>query len=181
MQRVVQVAIALEHVVIHIRERFGKGGASAGPLMICVGVAVDLFSDSVMTGASSTISFQLALLLALDQVAGDLPDGMATTASVRNASVQRSERLLIDASFAIPIPILPGTLASFLGLHGRAKISQLTLLAFTAGILLTAAVEEMVTKAHEAWGDEDKGGVWYSLALAAGFALVALLSQLFES
>ena len=33
----------------------------------------------------------------------------------------------------------------------------------------------------QAWSDKDKGGAWNSLALAAGFALFALLSQLFES
>lgn len=172
-------AMALGHVVGHIRERFSKGGTSAGPWMIYVGVAVDLFSDGVMIGTGSTISFQLALLLALGQVAGDLPEGVAMIASFRNAGVKRSKRLLLAASFAIPI--LLGTLVSFLGLRGRAEIWQLTLLAFTAGILLTVAVDEMVTQAHEAWSDEDTGGASNSLALAAGFALFALLSQLFES
>lgn len=70
-------------------------------------------------------------------------------------------------------------LPSFLGLRDRAEIWQLTLQVVTGGILLTVAVEQMVAQAHEAWGNEDKGGARNSPALATGFALFALLSQLF--
>lgn len=169
--------MALEHLIGHIRERFG-GGGSGGPWMIYFGVAVDLFSDGVMIGTGSAVSLSLALLLALGQVAGNIPEGMATIASFRAAGVTRGKRILIAATF-LP-PILAGALLSFQLLRGREEIWQLTLLAFTAGILVTVAVEEMASQAHEAWSDEGRGGAWNSLALAGGFALFALPSQLFE-
>lgn len=49
------------------------------------------------------------------------------------------------------------------------------MLAFTAGILITVAIEEMVTQAHRmrATGEEC---AWESLGLVGGFALFVLLS-----
>ena len=52
---------------------------------------------------------------------------------------------------------------------------KLGLLAFTAGILLTVAVEEIVVEAHE---EEDSR--WASLFMVGGFALFALLASHFE-
>lgn len=78
------------------------------------------------------------------------------------------------------LPILAGALPGFQLLRSREEIWQLTLLASTAGILITVAVEKMVSQAHEAYSDEDRGGAWKGLALAGRFALFALMSQLFE-
>ena len=50
------------------------------------------------------------------------------------------------------------------------------LLAFTAGILLTVAVEEIVGEAHETVEDSR----WDSLVLVGGFALFALIAAYFE-
>lgn len=51
---------------------------------------------------------------------------------------------------------------------------KLSLLALTAGILLTVAVEEMVVQAHQT---EDSR--WDALMLVAGFALFALIAVYF--
>ena len=73
----------------------------------------------------------------------------------------RCRRLLLTASFA---------------LRGQPEVYKLGLLAFTAGILLTVAVEEIVVEAHR---EED--GRTASLVLVGGFALLIALGELLEA
>lgn len=55
--------------------------------------------------------------------------------------------------------------------RGQPEAVKLGLLAFTAGILMTVTIEEIVPEAHE---QEDSR--WATLCLIGGFALFALLS-----
>ena len=59
-------------------------------------------------------------------------------------------------------------------MRGLPDIYKVSLLALTAGVLLTVAVEEMVAQAHQT---EDTR--WDSLALVGGFALFALVAVYF--
>ena len=70
---------------------------------IYFGVAVDLFSDGVMIGTGSTIDFGLGLLLALGQTPADIPEGFATIATFKDREISRPKRILLSASFVIPI------------------------------------------------------------------------------
>jgi ZIP family zinc transporter len=137
--------------------------------MIYVGVAVDLFSDGVLVGTGSTLAIGLGLLLAVGQVPADVPEGFATIASFKRAGVARKKRILLAASFALPI--LVGATLGYWAVRDAPDIYKLSLLAFTAGILLTVAVEEMVTQAHQT---EDTR--LDSLLLVGGFALFALIA-----
>lgn len=166
-------AVGLDVLVGFIRGRFGGGSGGGGAWMIYMGVAVDLFSDGLLIGTGSTIGLGLGLLLALGQVPADVPEGFATIASFKKQGVPRRKRILLSASFALPI-VLAATLG-YWAVRGAPEIYKLSLLAFTAGILLTVAVEEMVTQAHET---EDAR--WDSLLLVAGFALFALITVYFE-
>ncbi len=132
-------------------------------------VAVDLFSDGVIIGTGSTIAFGLGLLLALGQVPADIPEGFATIATFRAQGVARRTRMLLAASFTVPIVL--GATIGYWVVRGQPEGFKLGLLAFTAGILLTVAIEEMVTEAHE--GEEPRLA---SIFLVGGFALFALLS-----
>ena len=161
---------------VRLRSRTGtaESGAEAGSWAIYFGVAVDLFSDGVMIGAGSTISPSLGLLLALGQVPADIPEGFATIATFKAQGMTRRRRLLLAASFAIPI--LLGATISYFALRGQAEVYKLGLLAFTAGILLTVAVEEIVVEAHR----EEDGRV-ASLFLVGGFALFVALGEFLEA
>ena len=150
------------------------GNSTAGAWMIYVAVAVDLFSDGLLIGVGSSLSFSLALLLALGQVTADIPEGFATIANFKDKGVPRGKRLLLAASFVIPITI--GALLSYFLLRDASEASQLTALAFTAGILLVAAVEEIIGEAHGAAGDT-KGSTF---AISAGFVLFALIASYLE-
>lgn len=161
---------------VRLRSRTGsaEAGAEAGPWSIYFGVAVDLFSDGVMIGAGSTISPALGLLLSLGQVPADIPEGFATIATFKAQGMPRRRRLLLAASFTIPIVL--GATISYFALRGRPDIYKLGLLAFTAGILLIVAVEEMVVEAH---GEDDSRLA--SLFLVGGFALFVALGEFLEA
>ena len=72
-------------------------------------------------------------------------------------------------TFAVPIPL--GALIGYFGVRNAADIVKLSLLAFTAGILLTIVVEEIIPEAHE-----DGEARLAALAFIGGFALFALIS-----
>jgi ZIP family zinc transporter len=165
-------AVGLDTSVEYVRGRFGGGAADAGPWMIYLGVSVDLFSDGVLIGAGSTLSLGLGLLLALGQVPADVPEGFATIATFRREGLPRRRRLLLAASLAVPIVL--GATRSYWAVRDLPEIYKVSLLALTAGVLLTVAVEEMVGQAHET---EDSR--WDSLALVGGFALFALVAVYF--
>ena len=162
--------IAVDAGIDITRKRLGASGESAGPWAIFFGVSVDLFSDGVMIGAGSTLSLGLGLLLALGQVPADIPEGFATLASFRNKGTPRARRLLFSAAFAIPIFL--GTTIGYWAVRGQPEAVKLGLLAFTAGILMTVTIEEIVPEAHE-----QKDSRWATLCLIGGFALFALLSS----
>ena len=147
---------------------------SAGAWMIYAAVSVDLFSDGLLIGTGSSLSFQLALVLAIGQVTADIPEGFAAVANFKDKGLPRSKRLLLSASFAIPI--VAAALVSYFLLRGQSAVVQLTVLAFIAGLLLVAATEEIIGEAHEAAGDTKAS----ALALVGGFVLFALVSSYFE-
>jgi ZIP family zinc transporter len=146
------------------RERAGlEGGRLNRPWLVYLAVAVDLLSDGVMVGVASTIAPQLALLLAVGQVAADVPEGFATVATLRRANVPRRARLLLGTGFALPV--LAGATAGFLAGRGVSDGLKAGLLVFTAGVLVTATIEEIVPEAHQ--GKESR---WNTLCFVAGFA-----------
>lgn len=148
---------AIDLVQIRVACRAG-GDVDASPWAIYFGVAVDLFSDGVIIGTGSVIDPALGLLLALGQVPADIPEGFATIAAFKNKGVGRARRILLSLSFAVPI--LLGTTIGYWAVRGQPDAVKLGLLAFTAGILLTVAVEEIVVEAHQ---EEDSR--WASLFL----------------
>ncbi len=165
--------IAIDHVIGLVKTRLVTTSTSAGPWTIYFGVAVDLFSDGVMIGTSSAIAMNLALLLALGQVPADIPEGFATIATCKKQNVSRRLRLLLAASFALPIFL--GTTIGYWAVRNQPVIVKLALLAFTAGILLTVVVGEIMPEAHE-----DGEAQLAALMLVGGFALFALITTYLE-
>lgn len=150
-----------------------REGREGGAWAIYTAAAIDPFGDGLLIGASSSISFELALILALGQVTADIPEGFATIATFRDNSVARSKRLLLALSFTAPV--LVGALVSYFLLRGQAEVYQLTALAFIAGMLLVAAAEEIMTAAHEVYPPAKLS----SLALIGGFGLFAAVASYF--
>ena len=152
----------------------GREGRQGGAWSIYTAVAIDLFGDGLLIGASSSISFDLALILALGQVTADIPEGFAAIATFRDEGVPRTKRLLLAISFTAPV--LVGALVSYFFLRDQSEAYQLTALAFIAGMLLVAAAEEIMTEAHEVYPPSKLS----SLAVIGGFGLFALVASYFE-
>jgi ZIP family zinc transporter len=165
-------SVLLERMIDAVRDWLG-GQAGTGAWMVYAAVAVDLFSDGLMIGAGSVVSFGLALLLAVGQVTADVPEGFAAIANFKDKGVSRGRRLLLSASFVLP-SLLGASLGYWL-LRGAPPAVQQAALAFTAGLLLVAAIEDMITEAHEAAADSR----WSALSLVGGFALFTLVSAYF--
>ena len=161
--------VVIDQVIALVRSRSGAEESSAGPWVIFFGVAVDLFSDGVMIGTGTSVGLALGLLLALGQVPADIPEGFATMATFKRQGFTRRIRLLLTAALAVPI--LAGATIGYWAVQGQPELVKLSLLAFTAGILTTVVVEEIVPQAHQ-----DGESRLAALILVGGFALFALLS-----
>ncbi|BAU49697.1 peptidoglycan-binding protein [Sulfurifustis variabilis] len=165
----------LEKGVGIVRRRFGGGAEGDSPWMIYLGVSVDLFSDGVLIGSGSTVALTFGLLLALAQMPADIPEGFAALAAMKRFEKRRTRRLWLSAAFAIPI-VLGATLGYWL-MRGQPDFVKFALISFTAGILTTVSVEEMVLTAHNSPGRYRAGeDPLEGVALVAGFGLFGLLS-----
>lgn len=151
-------------------QRRKEASAGAGAWMVYVAVASDLVGDGLLIGAGAAVSGQLGLLLALGQVLADLPEGYAVLANFREKGVGRRRRLLLSASFALPV-VGAAVLAFFL-LRDQADAVKMTTLVFVAGLYILAAVEDMLEEAHESAEDSR----WSALGFLLGFALFLLVS-----
>ncbi|WP_219416668.1 ZIP family metal transporter [Pseudonocardia nigra] len=150
-----------------LQQRGGGGGGRAWA--VYGGVGVDLFSDGVLIGTGSVVNPALGVLLALGQAPADLPEGFAASATLRQAGVRRSQRILAGAGFAVPI--LVGAAVGYFALRGAPELVTLSVLAFTGGALLSVALEEMLPQAHdEASGRRD------AFYIVAGFVVFAAVS-----
>lgn len=138
--------------------------------MIYLAVATDLFGDGLLIGAGTSVSAGLGLALAVGQTLADAPEGFAATFTFRSNDVPRRRRLMLSASFFLPVLI--GALLSFLVLREQAEVWQYAALVGTAGLFVTAAMEDMMQEAHEASSDV-RGS---TVALIAGVALFILVS-----
>lgn len=158
-------------------ERWQRGkeqSVGAGAWMVYVAVAADLLGDGLLIGAGSAVSSQLALLLAVGQVMADIPEGFAVVANFRDKGVTRGKRLLLSASFAIPV--VGAAVLSYFGLRGQSEVTKMAALVFVAGLYTLAAVEDMLQEAHETAEDSR----WSALSFLGGFALFLLVSAGFE-
>lgn len=76
-----------------------------------------------MIGAGSTISIGLGFLLALGQVSADMPEGFAAIATFKQEEGSRYKRLLLAASFALPV--LLGATIGYWVVRGAPEVFKL--------------------------------------------------------
>ena len=164
--------LAIEWVIERLQRSIGVS-TSTGMWMVYVAVAMDLFSDGLLIGTGSSVSTSLAPVLALGQTIADVPEGFAAISNFKAKQVPRGKRLLLSASFAIPVLLASGI--GYWLLRDQRQESKLSALVFVAGLICVAAVEEMITQAHETVEDTRLS----VLAFAGGFALFALVSSYF--
>lgn len=150
-------------------ERFtAEGGGRMW--LIYLAVATDLFGDGLLIGSGVSVSAGLGVALALGQTLADAPEGFAAVLTFRDNDVPRRWRLLLSASFFLPV--LAGAALSFFVLRDRPETWQYAALVGAAGLLTVAALEDMIQEAHEA----DPDARWSTVALIAGFVIFVFVS-----
>lgn len=149
------------------------GGAGAGAWMVYSAVAADLLGDGLLIGAGSAVSGRLGLVLALGQVLADIPEGFAVISNFRDKGVGRTRRLLISATFALPV--LVAAAVGYLALRGLGEAAKMAALVAVAGLYTLAAVEDMLREAHESANDSR----WSAVSFLVGFALFLIVSGSF--
>lgn len=155
-----------------------SGGGSAGSKrmwLIYAAVAIDLLSDGLMIGSGGAVATALALKLAAGQILADIPEGYAASASFRANDIPRGRRLMMMASFAIPV-LLAAAFANLV-LGNAGELWRFGALAVIAGMLSLAAIEDLLGEAHEHGGDSKAA----ALAFVGGFALFVFVSTGLES
>jgi ZIP family zinc transporter len=148
-----------------------QGGAGAGAWMVYIAVVTDLAGDGLLIGAGSAVSSHIAIILALSQVLADIPEGFAVIANFRDKGVGRAQRLMLSASFVVPV-VVTAVLAYFV-LRGQGDVLKMTGLVLVAGLFTLAAVEDMLGEAHESAKDSR----WSAVSLLVGFALFLVVAR----
>ena len=148
----------------------GSGDDRTSMWMIYVAVAVDLTSDGLMLGSGAAVSTELAIVLAAGQVLADLPEGYASLANFRDKGLPRGRRIQLSASFILFCT--GAALLSYLLLREAGDAPKMAALTFVAGLLIVAAVEDMLGEAHDARRDTRSS----VLAFVGGFVLFTLVS-----
>lgn len=164
--------LALDSVTSHVKIRLGGRTAdgSSGPWPLYVGVALELFTDGLLIGTGTIISLSLVLVLAVGQFLSNIPEGLATMISFRGFGTGKRSRAAILVTLALPIFL--GVTIGYWGLRGQPEIYQLSIIAFSAGLLLTLIAEEIIPEAH----GEEKDSRINVLILVVSFFLFSLAS-----
>ena len=167
--------VLIEAGVERLQQKKGSGTDRTSMWMIYVAVAVDLTADGLMLGSGTAVSLAFGVTLAAGQVLADLPEGFAAVANLRENGVPRKRRIMLSASFILYC--VGAALLAYLLLRGAPDAAKLAALAFAAGLLSVAAVEDMLEEAHGA-REDTRGSV---LAFIGGFALFVLVSAGLET
>lgn len=136
---------------------------------IFMGVALDSFTDGLMIGTGSLINIQLGLFLALGVVLADIPEGFANIAAFKDKKLNRKLRIILN--FMASLPVIGGALLGYFLISGEPIIIKYSVLAFTAGILLTVTAEEIIPESHR-----NGEARLAALVLVVSFAIFVLLS-----
>ena len=140
--------------------------------MTYVAVATDLVGDGLLIGAGSAVSARVGLLLALGQVMADVPEGFAVIANFRDKGMERAKRMLLSASFVLPVAV--AAILAYFVLREQGEEIKMAGLVFVAGLYTLAAVEDMLGEAHESIQDSR----WSAISFLMGFALFMVVAGL---
>lgn len=147
------------------------GGDDVQVWMVFAAVAADLFIDGVVTGAGAAVSPRLAALVAVSQIAANIPGGFAVTARFRRSGAPRRQRVWMMALY--PIAPLVAAIAGYVALRGASATVTGVALGLFSGLLLLATIEDLIPQADLPGAPRRIS----SPAYAAGFVGLMLISE----
>ena len=102
-----------------------------------------------------------------------IPEGFATIANFKDSGIaKRKRRILLSASFAIPV--LCAAILSYFFLRDQSEIWKMAALIVTAGLLTVASIEDMIREAHEKTQDSRISILFF----VGGFALFTFVASI---
>ncbi len=155
------LAIAVDKLI----DKFSGGG---GKWTILFAVATDMFADGITIGASANISSNFATLVVFGLFIGDFPEGLVNTTTFKNQDTKRKFRLLV--ALGVSVICLAGASSSYLITKGGSDLLKNGFIAFTAGMYLRAAVEDMIEKSHSKTGKNFWNQAFFILGFVAYMA-----------
>jgi zinc transporter, ZIP family len=161
--------LVLHEILAQVRERAGKTGDGTHAWAVYSDMLLDFATDGFIIGTGMAMDRRLGLVLALGAVVAEVPQAFATIAEFDRRQVSRRTRTILAVTFAMAV-IASAVLAYWI-MEARDEFWKLVILSFTAGLLASLMVEEIVPEAHEERDQRLAVG-----AFVGGFALVALLS-----
>lgn len=148
----------------------GASGASrSAAIVIFIGVAIDFVTDGLLIVSGADVSRDIAVLLGIALFAADSPEAFATIANMKAGGSSRRLRLFLTLSF--PVVLIGGGLFGEWLLRGAPSVVQISVLAFTAGIILTLVESQIIPETFEKWE-----GKTATLTLVGSFILFGAIS-----
>lgn len=164
-------SILLKRATDWARRKLGGRNDRAGLWAVYAAIAADLLIDGLTTGAGAAVSRDLGLLLALSQVAANIPGGFAVAARFRSAGAGRAQRLKLTALY--PLSPVFGGAVGYLALRGASDVLTGIALALFSGLLLLATIEDLVPQADQPGAPRKIS----SPAFGAGFVALMLVAS----
>ncbi|MBG59481.1 MAG: hypothetical protein CMJ16_03385 [Peredibacter sp.] len=157
------------------RKKEKQNGDQQSSYRVFSAVIADLFSDGITIGASSSVSSDFAILVVVGLIIGDFPEGFVNMSIFKEQGLSKKKRYLMALSLILPVTI--GALGTYWIAKDASQTVKYSFLAFTVGLYLRAAVEDMIKKGHSKGGES----VWQQAFFIFGFVAylipVALLSK----
>lgn len=152
-----------------VPDLFGTPERLVTPLQLSAAMAVDLFNDGLLIGAALTATAGLGLLLALSQVAANVPGGLAANAALTN--YRASGRIRAVAVGSSTLAAFVGAALGYLALRDAPEVYTLLVLSVTSGLLATVVIEEIIPQAQQG-----RDARLATVFLVGGFSLFTLLA-----
>lgn len=161
--------VLLEYLSARLIQARSANQDNPTSLGLYIGILVDLLVDGVVIGIGATLTIATGLLLALGLALSTFPLAFVTTATARKQGVSPKDRRLL--SYLFVVCILAGALLGFAFLQDQPEAARLTLIALSAGFLITTVTQSIIPEANRE-GEPGFAGLLY----IGGLSLYGLMS-----
>ena len=169
------VAIGAHKALEAFQRKENKKNGGKRDYRVFFAVIADLLGDGLTIGASSSVSADFAILVVVGLVIGGFPEGFVNMSIFKEQGFSKKNRYLMAVSLILPVVL--GGLGAYWVAKDASQTVKFSLLAFTVGLYLRAAVEDMIKKAHTKGGETGWQQFFFILGFVAYLIPVMILSK----